>query len=386
MRNAFPAILAVMLLLLFAIAPAVAQEGPDEVEPNDDWELADSIDGLYIEGEIGARGDDDDWFVLEGQEGYNPTFTLWYDDDDCDIDVEIWSDDEIVGSLTSTSSPDSITVDVPGECWLHVYVFDGRGEYEIEIEPGRGRSDRDDRRRDDDCEGPDEWEPNDDFEDADYIDSLYIEGYACRDDKDWYVLEGQEGFNPTITIYYDDDECDIDVTVWSDDDVVGSLSSVSSPDSAEFDVPGECWLEVDGYSGEGWYEIEIEPGRGRRDSRRHDRDCEGPDEIEPNDDYEDADYIEDVDRDGTDIEGYACEDDVDWYLIDGSEGRRPYITIYYDDDDCDIDVTVWDDDEIVGSLSAVSSPDGDSFRVSGDCWLEVTAYSGEGWYEIEIDP
>lgn len=359
MRNAFPAILAVMLLLLFAIAPAVAQEGPDEVESNDDRELADRIDGFYIEGEIGGRGDDDDWFVLEGQEGYYPTFTLWYDDDECDIDMEIWSDYEKVGELTSVSSPDSITVHVPGECFLHVFIFEGRGDYEIEIEPDEG------------CEGPDEIEPNDDWEDVTEIDGLYIEGYACEDDVDWFVLDGSEGYNPYITIYYDDDECDIDVTVWSDDDEVGSLSSVASPDGAEFDVPGECWLEIEAYSGEGWYEIEIEP-RG---------DCEGPDEDEPNDDWEDATEI-----DGLYIEGYACEDDVDWFVLDGSEGRRPYITIYYDDDRCDIDVTVWSDDDEVGSLSSISSPDGDSFRVPGECWLEVEAYSGEGWYEIEIEP
>jgi hypothetical protein len=58
---------------------------------------------------------------------------------------------------------------------------------------------------------------------------------------------------------YDDDECDIDLEVWSDDDVVGELTSSSSPDWDDFRVPGECWLKVYSFSGEGWYEIEIDP-------------------------------------------------------------------------------------------------------------------------------
>ncbi|MCX6644933.1 MAG: hypothetical protein NTY09_01030, partial [bacterium] len=120
MRITLSITLVALALLFFALAPAVAQEGPDENESNDTMNTADSIDGLTIDGEIGRQGDQDDWFVLQGQEGYNPTFTLTYNVDDCDVDMEVYSDDEVIGSLTSTGSPDSGEFEVPGTCYLHV--------------------------------------------------------------------------------------------------------------------------------------------------------------------------------------------------------------------------------------------------------------------------
>ena len=125
------------------------------------------------------------------------------------------------------------------------------GDYEIEIEPGGGV--------DDDCEGPDEIEPNDEVDLADWIDGYIIEGYACEGDDDWYVLDGQEGVNPEITLRYDEDECDIDLEVYSGDEYVGSLIDTESPDRDDFRVPDVCYILVYAFDGEGEYEIEIEP-------------------------------------------------------------------------------------------------------------------------------
>jgi hypothetical protein len=86
------------------------------------------------------------------------------------------------------------------------------------------------------------------------------------------------------------------------------------------------------------------------------------------------------------IEGYACEGDGDWFRLEGQEGTRPEITLYYDDHECDIDLEIYSDDEYVGGLSSTSSPDSDDFRVPGVCYIYVTAFDGEGWYEIEINP
>ncbi len=372
MKTAFSATMAVLLLMLVILVPAIAQEGPDEYEPNDSRRDATEIGGYEIEGEIGRRGDEDDWFVLEGQEGYYATFTIWYDEDECDIDFEVYSGHEVVATASSTDSPDSVSCEVTDECFIHVYIFEGRGDYTIEIEPVDTSE----------CEGPDEREPNGDRDLADLIEGYLIEGYACEGDEDWFVLDRQEGYYPYITLYYDDDECDVDMEVFSDYDSVGSLTETSSPDGDEFDVEGTCYLRVYSFSGDGWYEIEIEPEDDDHRPSRPDRDdCEGPDEIEPNDDYEDADIIG-----GLDIEGYLCEGDVDWYLLEGQEGTRPYITLYYDDDEVDVDLEVWSDDDIVGTLVSALSPDGDDFRVPGECWLKVWAYEGEGWYEIEIEP
>jgi len=373
----FSITLTFLIFLLLALVPVLAQEGPDEVEPNDSRALADSIDGLTIDGEIGRHEDEDDWFVLEGQEGYNPRITLIYDVEECDIDLEVFSDEDLVGSLTSTDSPDRDTFDVAGVCYLHVYVYEGRGEYTIEIEPGdrdRGRDRDPGHRRPGQCEGPDEVEPNDGRRDADSIDALTIEGYACEDEDDWFVLEGQEGYRPLITISYDEDECDIDVDVYSDHDEAGSLTGTSSPDSGEFDMPGECYLRVYAFEGEGDYTIEIERQEG-------DEECQGPDEVESNDTRAIADSIEDLT-----FEGYACEGEDDWFVLQGQEGTRPEITLRYDEDECDIDLEVYSGEELIGSLTDADSPDRDTFRIPDVCYIHVWAYEDEGSYEVEIEP
>ncbi|MCK4720483.1 hypothetical protein KAU08_07480, partial [bacterium] len=215
MKISFSITIAAIALLLFTIAPAVAQEGPDEWEPNDDWRDATEITGLVIEGEIGRRSDDEDWFVLvDGQEGFFPYITIWYDDDDCDIDLEVYSgsgrDRDLVGDLSSVYSPDGDDFDVDDTCYLHVIAYEGNGDYTIEIEPENGGY-----YRPDDCEGYDEVESNDDWDLADLITGFEIEGYACVDDDDWFVLDGQEGYFPYIELEYDDDECDIDLEVYS---------------------------------------------------------------------------------------------------------------------------------------------------------------------------
>jgi len=256
MRTVLASLSIAIILSILILTPALAQEGPDEIESNDTMVLSDFIDGFVIEGEIGADGDEDDWFVLDGQEGYYPTITLYYDNEVCDIDLDIWSDDQVIGSLSSVNSPDSGSFHVPDICYLHVYVYDGSGEYRIEIEPSDSSSlDR--------CEGDDEVESNNERDLADYIEeedgSLEINGYACVDDEDWFMLDGTEGYNPTITLIYDYEICDIDLEIYSGDDYVGSLVDVESPDSDEFEVPDVCYLRVMAYDGEGQYTILIEP-------------------------------------------------------------------------------------------------------------------------------
>jgi len=241
--------IAALMLLAIALVPALAQEGPDEWEPNDDMELADTIDGYVIEGEIGDDDDEDDWYVLEGQEGVDPSFTIYFDEDELEVDWEIWSGDDVVADSIEYGSPETLEAHVPGTCYIHVWWWSGEGDYTIEIEPAG----------DDECEGEDEWEPNDSDDLADFIEGYTIEGYACEGEEDWFVLDGQEGTNPEITLRYDEDECDIDLEIYSDDEYVGTLNSTDSPDSDDFRIPGECYILVFAYEGEGWYEIEIDP-------------------------------------------------------------------------------------------------------------------------------
>jgi len=366
MQFLFRAIIIFSITFLLSLFPALAQQGPNEKEPNDTMEDATPITGFTIEGMVGSRGDEEDWFLLKGQEGTYPTFTLKYNAEICDIDLEVYNDGELIGSLTGTEGEEKESFYIPGECHIHVYAYEGYGEYTIEIEPGE----RDDKM----CEGEDEEEPNDLKELADLIGNLQIEAYACENDHDWFLINAEQGNNPTISLSYNPEECDIDLKVYSDDIIVGSFESTEGEETGSVYIPGECYLHVYAYDGYGKYSIEIHPGS------RNNEECEGPDEIEPNDMKELANSIE-----GFEINGYACQGDNDWFVLEGQEGTLPLITLKYDFSKCDIDLDVYSDDELVGSLTATESPDQAEFHVPGTCYIHLYVYEGEGEYTIEIE-
>jgi len=248
MKLLISSIAAMFLMALLIIVPAFAGEGPDEVESNNSMNTADSIDGFIIEGNM-DEDDGVDWFVLNGQEGTNPTFTVYFDAEDLEIDFAIYSGDEQVAQALEWGTGDTITCEVPSTCYIKVWWWDGDGDYTIAINPKASE-----------CEGPNEIEPNDDADNADYIESaLEINGYMCEDDDDWFQLGGQEGTNPTFTIVFDDDECEMDFEVLSDDEVVGTASGYGTDESITCRVPGTCYVHVYHWTGEGEYTIEIEP-------------------------------------------------------------------------------------------------------------------------------
>jgi hypothetical protein len=249
MRNILSIAAMAIMLLLFVIAPAFALAGGSEVEPNDTRAQADSIDGLTIDGAINER-DHDDWYVLQGQEGTNPTFTMTFDADTLEVDWEVFSDDEAVATQSAWGSPDSVAVQVPGTCYIHVWWWSGSGDYSIDIEPAA---------EGDDCAGASEVEPNDSKDLADLIDGMEIKGYMCENDEDWYKLDGQEGTNPTFTLSFDAEGLEMDWEIISDDEVIQSMTDYGSPEEITARVPGTCYLHIWWWSGEGPYKVKIEP-------------------------------------------------------------------------------------------------------------------------------
>ncbi|MCX6647605.1 MAG: hypothetical protein NTY09_14780 [bacterium] len=248
MKLFISAIAALFLLALLIIAPAFAGEGTDEVESNNSKGTADSITDFVIEGNM-DEDDAEDWYVLNGQEGLNPTFTIYFDAEELEVDFAVYSDDEMIDQALEWGTGDSITCEVPGTCYIKVWWWEGEGDYTITINPKPLK-----------CEGDDEIEPNDDVDNADYIESaLEINGYICEDDDDWFQLGGQEGTNPTFTISFDDEECEIDFEVYSDDEVVGSATGFGTDESVTCEVPGTCYVHVYHWDGEGEYTIDIEP-------------------------------------------------------------------------------------------------------------------------------
>jgi len=111
--------------------------GPSEVEPNNTMNLADRVTGFEINGVIGMQGDED-WFVLNSQEGVNPTFII-YHDPGVDIDFEVYNTTygvtQRVGSALGTNSGDAVRVHTPGQAHIRVWAHQGMGPYRIQIMP-----------------------------------------------------------------------------------------------------------------------------------------------------------------------------------------------------------------------------------------------------------
>ncbi len=111
--------------------------GSSEVEPNNDVSLADRVSGMQINGVIGYEGDVD-WYVLNNQEGYTPTFVI-YHDPSIDVDFEVYNTMNgymsSVGFATGTQSGDSIRVSTPGQVHVRVWSYRGTGSYQIQIIP-----------------------------------------------------------------------------------------------------------------------------------------------------------------------------------------------------------------------------------------------------------
>lgn len=291
MRNALSITLVTIALLFFALAPAIADDGEGLNISNDSKETADLayVTGWTM-GEIGNYYDLDDWYVLSDQGINILTITLYQECikcSECDVDLEIWCDDDLVGGLYSADNVDTATFDVSGTVYLHVYSYIyenengftwvGRAKYTIEFEPtfnSQQRFDDFDSEEEapvlllevddtngfgEECAGPTEVEPNGSTDTATYTDALTIEGYACEGDVDLFILQGQAGHNPTITVTYDAAACDVDLEIYSDGEYIGELNSPDSPDQGQFNIPGECWIKATTWNSEGNYTIEITP-------------------------------------------------------------------------------------------------------------------------------
>jgi len=360
-----------------------AQDSPYDIEPNDYQDQAVVIDGFVIEGHVGGQDDPADWYRLKGQQGDFPTVELIYNSSEYDIDIRLYSDDSMAGSLASRTSPDKNFFEIPGTCYLEVVAYEGGGDYRIVINDG-GDPETLTAEFQANCGGPSETEPNDTRYVANDIEELTINGFICDGDTDWFVLYGQEGNSPDITLEYNQAVCDIDAVIYTDSSISNALASEKSPDTGTFAVPGNCYIRVFSWNGIGEYTLLIKPApnSSKQDgaSTSSGDPCQGMSEFEPNNEKDLADTIS-----GFEINGYACEGDGDWYVLDGQEGTGPWIDLTYELPS-DIDLEIFDDDEWVGDLKSSDTPDTGQFVIDGKCYIHVWAHYGEGPYSILITP
>jgi len=232
-----------LLSIFFAalmFAPALAQQDFTELEPNDSRDASQLFDGFLIEGEVGSD-DPSDWYVLAGQQGEFPVFTLIYDHNVCDIDLEVYSDDELACAAEMVPAPETISCHVPGTCYLKVHAFMGYGKYSIAIEdpainaslsinPGGGT---------------DETEPNNDPDSAtlsDLSEISEISGLLGEGDEDWYILDTQDLEILGISLETGTPDCFTRIEIFLDDESIGVVTANSDP--VFIDIPPDSTLII----------------------------------------------------------------------------------------------------------------------------------------------
>lgn len=355
-----------------ANAPKVASSFGDDREPNNDKSQATLIRrSMSFRGSIANQGDVD-WYRLGGQEGTNPTITLRHAEGK-DFDMEVYSGDQKVGTALGTQSTDSVTCRIPSTGYLKIYSHRGEGEYTIDI----SKESRMQVSTSAGTSGQD-VEPNDSKEQASRTSSMEIAGVlSSAGDVDWYLLTGQEGVNPTFSLNHEPGR-DLDMQVYSGDNLVGSAIGVSSPDVISCRVPGTGYLRVYSSSGYGPYRIVI--SRQGRIATVSNTGTSGADDREPNDDRSQATRINARSFSGQ----IGHQGDVDWYVLGGQEGVRPTFVINHDPG-TDIDFEVFSGDSQVCSAVGTTSPDRVSCHVPGTCYVRVYSYRGTGNYTISIE-
>lgn len=247
MKNLFSLSIQILFILAFAIFPVYAQEGPDEIEPNDFMEEADEIIDMTAYAEIGFDDDFEDWFVVYGLESGLYSFTVDFDDELVEVDWEIICNDKVVASSDEYGAPEVLQANVSGDVYIHAWRWSGDGFYSIEIH----------NMNDNPCQGVDEVEPNDDIESVDYIEKFTISGYSCDGDHDWFMIENLEGETPTFILTFDDETVEVDWEIMSGDTPITSSVSYGSDDRISGEIDDTCYIHVWNWSGEGTYTIQI---------------------------------------------------------------------------------------------------------------------------------
>lgn len=226
-----------------AANPSTKSQGASEREPNNARASADKIGTIIIEGELDET-DPEDWYRLGGQEGTFAAITIIHGQD-CDFNVDVFSDDSTVASARSASQADTVSGAIPGVCHIRVYRVSGSGKYTIIISPG----------------GVAEKEPNNDLENASQSSDMAIFGELdSQSDIDFYGLAGQEGFNATYTIYHAQNN-DFDFEVFNDGHSIGSVSASFPGNALTLENPGRVHLKIFSKRGSGWYLIKIDRNR-----------------------------------------------------------------------------------------------------------------------------
>ncbi len=325
-----------------------------EVESNNSRTSANLIvHGLTIQGSLSAN-DTVDWFELGGHEGERPGASISYDAG-CDYYLEIYSDANLSGTITGKEAGKN-PVHTPGRCFFKVMRKSGEGPYKILIAPGRI-----------DVMSGAELESNNSRALANRTRSMTLSGHLDdNDSEDWFVLEGQEGTQPAITLSHGEG-MNFDMEVYSDDMLVCSARGAGNTETVSCNVPGRCYVRIIRVSGSGNYTVRVQ------------RDGGTYSEQEPNDDRSMANLVRNLVIEGS----LSADDGDDWFELAGQEGTMPAFIINHAPD-ANFDFEVFSDGNLACRATGTGPTESIRCAVPGRCFIRVWRVSGAGNYTIQI--
>ena len=348
----------------------------DSLEPNDDIDSATELGsgGSYDDLEISSY-DDSDYFRVYADAGDTITADIFFDDDNGDIDLALYDEDEYYLDGSASVSDDesvSYTVSESGYYYVEVYPWSGApNSYDIDVTTnGTGTVDGD------------SLEPNDDLSSATELgnggsyDDLEV---STEDDSDYFRVYADSGDTIQADIFFDDDEGDVDLEIQDSDGyyLEGSYS-VSDDESATYTVSesGYYYVEVYSFSGAPTsYDIDVST-----DS--------SDDQIEDGADLRSISYGETaegtIDTLDPTVEGYFHEP-VSFY---GQEGTNVDITMTSETGDSylvlqgpDGEYLTFNDDGGDGLNSEISDYE---LPQTGTYTIIATSYSGSSTFDYEL--
>jgi len=126
----------IVLMLLLASFPVFSNPPPDiiETEPNDTRDQANDMPTWSANGEIGVDGDVEDWFKVTFLDpGTDYLFQVSSTADGQRVDLEVYSDENVVGTSVTTDTGGYTNCYVPGTCYIRVLATEGQGPYRLDV-------------------------------------------------------------------------------------------------------------------------------------------------------------------------------------------------------------------------------------------------------------
>ena len=222
-----------MMLTLFILQSQSWGCDTDIFEPNNSQTQSTTMnDGTYTN--LVVCEADDDWYSFEGQAEQVVDILIQFTDEEGDIDLQLYDPlgGELESSQTATDNEhiDSFQLPDDGLYWFRVkYYRSGTSDtppyqntyaltFSLTDEPY--------------CK-QDQWEVNDSAEQAVELPLGNNTLQACPYDEDWFAVYMNEGEELDVQATFDNDEGDLDIFLYKEDDLVGAVATGTSIDDNE---------------------------------------------------------------------------------------------------------------------------------------------------------